>query len=81
MRMPAFTYLRKRHCSVKPAANVYRCPEADATDTIFLDTPAVDGGEKAAQLFVGCDTKLVSVHPMKGEDEAHILGAFQDRVR
>ena len=36
---------------------------------------------KAAQLFVGRDTKLVSIHPIKGEDKASILGAFQDRVR
>ena len=35
MCMPASTYLRKCHCSTNPAANVYRCREADATNTIF----------------------------------------------
>lgn len=74
MRMSASTYLQKRHRSTNSAANVY-C-KADAIDTIFSDTPVVDGGEKAAQLFVGHDTKLVSVHPMKDEDKANILGAF-----
>ena len=80
MHMPSSTYLRKHHCSVNPAANIYRCHEAYATNTIFLDTLAVDGGEKAAQLFIGCDTKLISVHHMKGTDEKNILGAFKDCV-
>ena len=80
MRMPASTYLRKRHHSTNPAANVHCCWEVDATGTIFSNTPAVDDGEKAAQLFVGHNTKLVSIHPMKGEDKASILGAFQDYV-
>ena len=78
--MPSSAYLRKRHCSANPAVNVYHCQEADATDTNFSDTPAIEGGEKAAQLFVGRDTKLVSIHPMKGTDEQNILGAFQDYV-
>ena len=51
-RMPASTYLRKRHRSANPAANMYHRWEADATDTIFSDTPAVDGGEKAAQFLL-----------------------------
>ena len=36
-----------------PACNVKRRNEAVATDTIFSDTPAIDNGAKAAQLFVG----------------------------
>ena len=49
MRIHASTYLRKRHRSANPATNVYCCWEADATDTIFSNTPAVDDGEKVAQ--------------------------------
>ena len=81
MCMPVSMYLQKCHCSANPAVNVYCCWEADTTDTIFSDTPAVDGGEKATQLFVGCDTKLDSIHPMKGTDKENILGAFQDRIQ
>ena len=60
MHMPASTYLRKRHRSANPAANVYHCYEANATDTIFSNTPAVDGGEKVAQLLlvVGQDLEV-----------------------
>ena len=81
MFMPASMYLRKRHHFANPAANLYCHREADATDTIFSDMPVVDGGQKAAQLFVGRDTKLVSIHPMKGTDKEHNLGAFQDCVQ
>ena len=35
------------------ACNVRRRNEAVATDTVFSDTPAVDSGVKAAQLFIG----------------------------
>ena len=81
MRMPSSTYLRKRHRSANPAANIFQRGESDATDTIFLDTPAVDGGQTSAQLFAGRHLKLASVHPLKDSGEDEILGAFQDRVR
>ena len=80
MRMPSSTYLCKCHHSANPAANVYQCWEADATDTIFSYTSAVDGGEKTAQLFFSCTTKLASVHPLKNTGEKALLGAFQDHV-
>lgn len=81
MHMPSSTYLRKHHHSTNLTANVYQHCEADTTDTIFSDTPAVNGGEKAAQLFVGCTTKLASVHPLKNTGEKALLGAFDDHVR
>jgi transposase InsO family protein len=36
-----------------------------ATDTIQSDTPAIDGGEKYAQFFVGVRSLLSDVHGMK----------------
>ena len=36
-----------------PACNVKRRNEPVATDTVFSDTPAVDSGVTAAQIFVG----------------------------
>ena len=80
MHMPSSTYLCKRHHSSNPAANVYQCWETDATNTIFSDTPAVDGSETAAQVFVGHTTKFASVHPLKDTGEKSLLGAFQDCV-
>jgi hypothetical protein len=52
-RMPLNTVLCKRFKSPNPAVNVRRCDEPIATDTIQSDVPAIDGGEKYAQIFVG----------------------------
>ena len=52
-RMPMSTVLKKRYKSPNPALNVHRRDEPVATDTVFSDTPAIDGGETAAQIFVG----------------------------
>ena len=41
MRIPSSTYHCKSNHSANPAANIYCWGEADATDTIFSDTPAV----------------------------------------
>jgi hypothetical protein len=44
----------KQHCRSKfPACNVKRRNEPVATDMVFNDTPAVDSGVTAAQIFVG----------------------------
>ena len=46
----------KKHLeSRNPALNVPKRCEADATDTVYSDTPAVDSGVKQAQLFIGND--------------------------
>ena len=42
-----------------PACNVKRRNEPVATDTVFSDTPAVDCGMTAAQLFVGRESLLL----------------------
>jgi hypothetical protein len=39
--------------------------EPMATDTIQSETPAIDGGEKYAQFFVGVRSLLSDVHGMK----------------
>ena len=76
MSMPSSTYFCKRYRSTNPAANIYRCQEVDATNTIFSDTPAVDGGKTSAQLFVGCTTKHSSVQSLKDTGDKSILSAF-----
>ena len=56
----------KRHLkSWNPAFNVSSRHEPLATDTIFSDTPAVDSGVKQAQVFVGRDSLVGDVYPMK----------------
>ena len=53
MRAPSSTYLRKRHRTPHPAANIFRRNDKDVTDSVFADTSAVDSGVTAAQLFTG----------------------------
>jgi hypothetical protein len=60
-RMPASTILKKHFKSQFPALNVKRCDEPVATDTVYSDTPAIDGGETCAQIFVGTETLVTDV--------------------
>ena len=57
--------MRKSHF---PAANVKRRREKVATDMIYANTPAMDNGSKVAQLFIGRDSLVASVYPIKGSE-------------
>ena len=81
MKMPSSTYLQKRHQTPHPAANIIQRNEKDVTDTVYFNTPAVDGGETAAQIYTGRSSTFTSICGLKGESEEDILGTFQDRVR
>ena len=47
------------------ALNVPRRNEAVATDTVYSDTPAIDSGVKQAQLFVGKESLVSDINPMR----------------
>jgi hypothetical protein len=81
MRLPPSTYLHKMFKSPNPSANLKRHDEADATDQIFSDTPAINGGEKSAHLFVGKKSKLTDAFKSKDHSSAEFLKCIQDRVR
>jgi hypothetical protein len=60
----------KQHCRSRfPACNVKRRNEAVATDTVFSDTPAVDSGVTAAQIFVGRESLVADVYGLKTDKE------------
>ena len=80
-RMPASSHLQKRFKSPNPVMNLHRRCEADATDQIFCDTPAMNGGETSAHIFVGRDSKITDVYKSKDNSGPEFLGAFLDRVR
>ena len=61
--------LLKHFKSRFPALNVRRRHEEVATDTVFLDTPAVDDGAKCAQLFVGRQSLFADAYGMKTDGE------------
>jgi hypothetical protein len=57
------------HKSPFPALNVHRRNEPVATDTIYCDTSAIDDGSKAAQFYVGIDTKFCSAYGVKTDGD------------
>jgi hypothetical protein len=77
--MPLNTVLQKCFKSPNPAVNVRRRDEPVATDTIQSNVPAIDGGEKYAQIFVGTKSLVVTdVHGMKSP--AQFPGILTDEI-
>ena len=81
----AGTFHMKRHLkSRNPALNVPRRHEADATDTVYSDTQAVDSGVKQALLFVWKESLVTDINTMRSgkqfvntlEDNIHRHGAM-----
>jgi Reverse transcriptase (RNA-dependent DNA polymerase) len=62
-----------------PACNVKRRNEAVATDTIFSDTPAVDSGVTAAQIFVGRESLVADVYGLRTDKE--FVNTLEDNIR
>jgi hypothetical protein len=81
MRLPPSTYLHKMFKSPNPSVNLKRRDKAGSTNQIFSDTPAINGGEKSAHLFVGKKSKLTSAYKSKDSPSTEFLKCLQDRVR
>ena len=74
------TYPMKRHLkSSNPALNVPRTHEAVATDTVYSDTPAVDSGVKEAQLFVGKESLVSDIYPMRSGKQ--FVNTLEDNIQ
>ena len=73
------TFPMKKHLkSRNPALNVPRRHEAVATDTVYSDTPAVDSGVKQAQLFVGKESLVSDIYPMRSDK--HFVNTLEDNI-
>ena len=59
------TYLKKRYKSPFSVCNVHHWDKPVATDTVYSDTPAIDGDFTAAQFFVGTELLVCDIYPMK----------------
>jgi hypothetical protein len=70
--------VRKHFKSPNPAVNVRRRDEPVAMDTIQSNVPAIDGGEKYAQIFVGTKSLVTDVHGMKSP--AQFPGILTDEI-
>jgi hypothetical protein len=76
--MPLNTVLCKCFKSPNPAVNIRLRDEPVAKDTIQSDVPAIDGGEKYAQIFVGTKSLITDVHGMKSP--AQFPGILTDKI-
>lgn len=78
-KMPMGDHLRTRFKAPNPALNIHRRAEGIATDTVFADTPAIDGGCTCAQFFVGIRTLVIDVYGMRTERQ--FVTTLEDVIR
>ena len=52
-----------------PAHNVLRRNEPVASDTMFAETPSVNGGYTMAQFYAGRKSLVIDIFPMRSEAE------------
>jgi hypothetical protein len=78
-RMPMSTWLKQRFKSPYPALNVSHHNEPIATDTVYSDTPSIDGGETCAQFFFGIESLVCDVFPMKTDKQ--FINTLEDVIR
>jgi hypothetical protein len=79
VRTPMGTKLKKHYKSQYPALNVPRCNDPVATDTVYSDTPAIDGGETSAQFFIGTESLGCNVYGMKTDKQ--FVNTLEDNMR
>ena len=71
--------MKKHFKSPFPACNVARRNEPVATDTVYSDVPAIDGGQTAAQLFVGRKTLVTDAYGMTSDKQ--FVNTLEDNIR
>jgi hypothetical protein len=77
-RMPISTILKKHNKSPFPALNSQRRDECVTRDTVYSDTPVIDGGETCVQIFVGTETMVTYAYGMKTEKQ--FVSTLQDNI-
>ena len=71
--------LKQTYRTPFPACNVQRRNEAVATDTIFSSTPAIDNGSKLAQIYIGRESLITDIYPIRNEKQ--FVSTLQDNIR
>ena len=70
----------KRHLeSRNPALNVPRRHEVVAIDTVYSDTPVDDIGVKMAQRFVGKESLVSDIYPMRSGKQ--FVNTLEENIR
>ena len=67
-----------RDLTRNPALNVPHRHEAIATDTVYSDTRAVDSGVKQAQHFVGKESLVSDIYPMRSGKQ--FVNTLEDNI-
>lgn len=65
--MPHNTIIKKHYKSPFPALSVKQGDELITMDTVYFDTPTIDGGETCAEIFVGTETLVTDIYALKTE--------------
>jgi len=71
--------IRNSYRSRFPAANIERRNEPVATDTVYTDTPAYNGGQTCAQVFVGRRSRYIQIYGMNSD--AQFVNTLNDVIR
>ena len=77
--VPVRRIIGKTYQSPYPFLNVRRRNEPVATDTVYAATPAINGGYKMAQIFVGRKSLVIHVYGMKTKSQ--FINALEDEIR
>src|SRR5210317_1186406 len=72
--------LQKHHVSRFPWSNHQRLREEVTMDTIFMQTPGLDGSI-CGQVFIGLMSRMINFYPMKSKEAVHVVAAYQDFMR
>jgi len=73
------TLFKKVYKSQNPALNVIQRGEPVATNDLYSDTPAIDNNSTRCQIFVGMNTDVVDIYPMKFLKQ--FVNTLEDKVR
>ena len=71
--------IRNSYRSRFPAANIERRNEPVATDTVYTDTPAYNGSQTCAQVFVGRRSRYIQIYGMNSD--AQFVNTLNDVIR
>src|SRR5210317_2138268 len=66
--------LQKHHVSRFPWSNHHRLREEVSMDTIFMQTPGLDGST-CGQVFISLMSKMINFYPMRSKEEVHVVAA------
>ena len=72
--------LQKHHISRFPWANKQKLREECAMDTIFMQTPSING-YTCGQLFIGLMSRMINFYPIKSKETTHVISAYKAFMR